>query len=254
MTFSARLLSEDTWPDFTRLVEENNGVWGGCWCIGFHPEGFVGARSPDDNRERKLGHVRNGTVHQMLVYDGDRCVGWSQFGPPAEVASIKNARAYAAESKRLPDWRMGCIFTGAGHRGQGVAREAVSAALGRSGRQVAAWSRRTRSRPRTDPSSAAHICIPVRNPCTRSSGSPVIVGSRSGDGSCDSSSRGSRCRNVGRPAQPRRSGHLELRGWRCMVDGSFGNRDGAAAETRDLRGHGSTPDRAFGSCVTRSGW
>ena len=151
MTFSARLLSEDTWPDFTRLVEENNGVWGGCWCIGFHPEGFVGARSPDDNRERKLGHVRNGTVHQMLVYDGDRCVGWSQFGPPAEVASIKNARAYAAESKRLPDWRMGCIFTGAGHRGQGVAREAVSAALGEiraaGGGLVEAYPEQTEDRP-----------------------------------------------------------------------------------------------------------
>jgi GNAT superfamily N-acetyltransferase len=50
--------------------------------------------------------------------------------PPAEVANIKNARAYQAELDRLPDWRMGCIFTGAAYRGHGVARAAVSAALG----------------------------------------------------------------------------------------------------------------------------
>jgi GNAT superfamily N-acetyltransferase len=129
MSLSTRLLTEESWPDFALLVEENNGVWGGCWCMGFHPEGFTGVRSPADNRERKHAHVRRGTIHQMLVYDDDRCVGWSQFGPPAEVANIKNAKAYAAELDRLPDWRMGCIFTGARHRGQGIARTAVGAAL-----------------------------------------------------------------------------------------------------------------------------
>jgi len=29
--------SPTTWPDFAALVEANNGVWGGCWCMGFHP-------------------------------------------------------------------------------------------------------------------------------------------------------------------------------------------------------------------------
>ncbi len=32
-------LDESTWPAFAALVEANNGVFGGCWCIGFHPEG-----------------------------------------------------------------------------------------------------------------------------------------------------------------------------------------------------------------------
>jgi hypothetical protein len=46
------------------------------------------------NREDKLTHVNNGTIDQMLVYRDGRCAGWCQFGPPAEVASIKNALAY----------------------------------------------------------------------------------------------------------------------------------------------------------------
>ena len=32
-------LDEATWPDFARLVERHNGIWGGCWCMAFHAEG-----------------------------------------------------------------------------------------------------------------------------------------------------------------------------------------------------------------------
>ena len=29
--YTTRPLSADTWDDFAKLVEANNGVWGGCW-------------------------------------------------------------------------------------------------------------------------------------------------------------------------------------------------------------------------------
>ncbi len=128
-SYTTRLLAPETWDDFARLVEANNGVWGGCWCMGFHVEGLSSERSAADNRVAKQAHVRAGTVHQVLVYAGDEVVGWCQFGPPAEVASIKNPAAYARELVSLPDWRIGCIFTGSKHRGAGVARAAVTAAL-----------------------------------------------------------------------------------------------------------------------------
>jgi GNAT superfamily N-acetyltransferase len=120
-------LSSQTWDDFAALVEANNGVWGGCWCMGFHSDGLT--RDPAANRAAKQAHVRAGTVHQILVYAGDECVGWCQYGSPAEVASIKNPAAYARELVSLPDWRIGCIFTGSRHRGRGVARAAVAGAL-----------------------------------------------------------------------------------------------------------------------------
>lgn len=31
-------LGPSTWGTFAELVERNNGVYGGCWCIGYHPE------------------------------------------------------------------------------------------------------------------------------------------------------------------------------------------------------------------------
>ncbi|MGN6610435.1 MAG: GNAT family N-acetyltransferase [Angustibacter sp.] len=128
-TYTTKPLTAGTWDDFARLVEANNGVWGGCWCMGFHPEGFSRAEAPGGNRGAKLDHVTRGSVHQTLVYDGDDCVGWCQYGSPSELPNIKNPAAYAKELADLPDWRIGCIFTGSRHRGQGVARAAVAATL-----------------------------------------------------------------------------------------------------------------------------
>lgn len=127
--YVTRPLSAETWDDFAALVEANSGVWGGCWCMGFHPEGVGNGRTAIENRAAKHAHVRNGTVHQVLVYDGEECVGWCQYGSPAELPTIKNRAAYSRELDELPHWRIGCIFTGKGHRRHGVAREAVAAAL-----------------------------------------------------------------------------------------------------------------------------
>ncbi|HEU4566943.1 MAG TPA: GNAT family N-acetyltransferase, partial [Marmoricola sp.] len=104
-------------------------VWGGCWCMGFHPEGVGRDTTAEQNRAAKQAHVRNRTVHQVLVYRGDECVGWCQYGSPAELPNIQNAKAYGKELTELPDWRIGCIFTGKGHRRLGVARAAVAGAL-----------------------------------------------------------------------------------------------------------------------------
>jgi GNAT superfamily N-acetyltransferase len=68
-------------------------------------------------------------VRQILVYTGNECVGWCQYGSPAQIPNIKNPAAYARGLILLPDWRIGCMFTDNGHRGSGVARTAVSGAL-----------------------------------------------------------------------------------------------------------------------------
>jgi hypothetical protein len=127
--YTTRPLDDDTWGDFAMLVEANNGVWGGCWCMGFHPEGVGQTRGVSQNRQAKHEHVRRRTAHQVLVYDGNQCVGWCQYGSPAGLPNIKNPKAYDKDLITLPDWRIGCIFTGKGHRRQGVARAAVAGAL-----------------------------------------------------------------------------------------------------------------------------
>ena len=125
--YDVRPLDESTWPAFAALVEANNGVFGGCWCIGFHPEAFGGSAA--ENRERKLKRVREGTAHAALVFDGDECVGWCQFGAPEEVPRIKNRVAYEKELAEPPDWRIACNFVGKGHRRKGVATAGLAGVL-----------------------------------------------------------------------------------------------------------------------------
>ena len=124
--YAVRALDESTWPAFAALVERNNGVFGGCWCMGFH-EDSKGAGPP--KRERKLARVRAGTAHAALVFAGDDCLGWCQFGAPGEVPRIKSRAAYEKGLTTLPDWRIACNFVGKGHRRQGVATAALAGAV-----------------------------------------------------------------------------------------------------------------------------
>jgi len=130
----ARALDEATWPDFAALVERHNGVWGGCWCMGFHPEGVGRGKTPEGNRASKEGRVREGQAHAALVYDDATCVGWCQFGSPEELPRIKHKRAYLADLAALPDWRITCFFVDGRQRRRGVAAAALDGALREIGR------------------------------------------------------------------------------------------------------------------------
>jgi hypothetical protein len=127
-TYRVEALDESTWPAFAALVERHNGIFGGCWCMGFHADDDKANRAAL-NRERKLARVRAGTAHAALVFDGDDCLGWCQFGAPAEVPRIKNRAAYEKDLTSLPDWRIVCTFAGKGHRRQGVAAAGLAGAL-----------------------------------------------------------------------------------------------------------------------------
>jgi GNAT superfamily N-acetyltransferase len=128
-SFEVRPLDESTWPDFARLVEMHNGVWGGCWCMAFHPEGVGRSRTPQQNRSEKERRVRDGRAHAALVYDGARCVGWCQFGSADELPRIKRKRAYLDGAGEAPDWRITCFFVDRAYRGRGVASRALEGAL-----------------------------------------------------------------------------------------------------------------------------
>ncbi len=129
MPFITKALDQTTWPDFAALAEAHHGVWGGCWCMAFHAKGEGWGVSADLNRAEKQALVIAGRAHAALVYDGGGCVGWCQFGSPAELPRIKNLAAYRAAGAALPDWRITCFFSGKGHRGKGVAQSALQGAL-----------------------------------------------------------------------------------------------------------------------------
>lgn len=127
--YGTRPLDTDTWPDFVRLVEANNGVWGGCWCTWYHAQDEIAGDSASARRQAKERLVREGRAHAALVYDGADCVGWCQYGRTAELPRIHNQRAYFATGPALPDWRITCFFAGKGRRGAGVSHAALEGAI-----------------------------------------------------------------------------------------------------------------------------
>lgn len=120
-------LDASTWELFAELVERNNGIYGGCWCIGYHPEC---GRRDIDHRTVKEERVRSGTAHHALVLDNEGVAqGWAQYGDTDELSNIKHRRAYDQDPPPLPDWRITCIFVDRRHRGDGIARLALDGAL-----------------------------------------------------------------------------------------------------------------------------
>ena len=129
MPHTIRPLDASTWAAFAELVERNNGVFGGCWCMGFHPE-------PSRTRHSFPARfcaawVREGRAHAALVIDEDGSAqGWCQYGSPEELPGIKHRREYAKAAPPAPDWRITCFYVDKKHRGQGIARAALEGALG----------------------------------------------------------------------------------------------------------------------------
>jgi GNAT superfamily N-acetyltransferase len=126
-TYTVRPLDASTWDAFAELVERNNGIFGGCWCIGYHPEcGQKGI----DYRAVKEDRVRTDRAHAALVLDGDGVAqGWCQYGSPEELSGIKHRREYDKDAPPRPDWRITCFYVDPKHRGHGVARAALEGAL-----------------------------------------------------------------------------------------------------------------------------
>lgn len=122
-SFVAKPLTEHSWPDFAALVEKHNGVWGGCWCIAFHQ------KPSTTNREDKHAMVKAGHAHASLVYEGDRVVGWCQFGRTETLPRIKHRKEYEAGLGEIPDWRIACFFVDRDFRRKGVATVALRGAL-----------------------------------------------------------------------------------------------------------------------------
>jgi len=133
MAYTVRELSRRTFADFEILAEQQ----GSCWCIFYQRakpagRGLSPAEQRRINRRDKAAFVREGRSHAILVYDGRTPVGWCQYGPADELPRIDAGRGYhkvgrPTGSERL--WRITCFFVAPKHRGHGVAKLALNAAL-----------------------------------------------------------------------------------------------------------------------------
>jgi hypothetical protein len=147
--FEVKELGSKTWPDFARIVEKHNGVWGGCWCTAFHLKRSEEKEWTGKHKALKEKLVRANQSHAALVYDGADIVGWCQFGPPVELPGRMSG--YSKLDLAPPDWRITCFFVDRDHRKEGVSKAALQGALriiaGKGGGSVDGYPIDTRGKP-----------------------------------------------------------------------------------------------------------
>jgi ribosomal protein S18 acetylase RimI-like enzyme len=127
--FAVRALTPETWDAFAALVEKHNGIFGGCWCIWFHPDGPERGQGYEGNRRLKRRYVEQGRAHAALVFDGDQAVAWCQYGTPEELPNMKHRKDYESAGDRPPDYRLTCIFIDRDYRRRGLTSIALQGAL-----------------------------------------------------------------------------------------------------------------------------
>ena len=97
MPYAIRPLDASTWAAFAELTARTNGVYGGCWCMGYHQEPF--RTDAARNRAGKERRVRDSRAHAALVFDeAGSAQGWCQYGSPEELPGIKHRSAASAGS------------------------------------------------------------------------------------------------------------------------------------------------------------
>lgn len=127
--YTVRPLNSESWDAYAALIERNNGVWGGCWCLAFHPQTEERGKSLAGNRDLKRRLVKDGQAHAAVVFSGDEAVGWCQFGSPQELPNITHRKEWERLLTDMPDYRLTCFFVDRDHRRSHVSAIALQGAL-----------------------------------------------------------------------------------------------------------------------------
>ena len=129
MALRTAVLNPAAWAQVEALFGPR-GACAGCWCMFWRlgkGERFADLKG-ERLKERFKAGVLGGTVHGVLALDGDEPVGWTSFGPRLSFPRLQRSPSLACDDPERV-WSIPCFFVRRSHRGRGVARMLLDAAL-----------------------------------------------------------------------------------------------------------------------------
>ncbi len=121
-------LTPGRWADLEALFGPR-GACAGCWCTWFRlaPSEWRSGKG-DVNRRRQERYVRDGNVPGLIAYSGATPVGWVAVEPRERYVRLDRSRTLAPVDD-APAWAISCFFVARAHRGQGITRALIEAAV-----------------------------------------------------------------------------------------------------------------------------
>jgi GNAT superfamily N-acetyltransferase len=121
-------VTPDRWPDLVALFGPR-GACAGCWCMWWRlPRAEFDAGQTGANRRGLERYVRSGRVPGLLAYEGGEPVGWVAVEPREVFPRLARSRTLAPVDD-APAWSITCFFVARRHRGRGVTRALIDAAV-----------------------------------------------------------------------------------------------------------------------------
>src|SRR5688572_7032157 len=137
MSIHIRPLTPSRWKDLETLFGKN-GACGGCWCMYWRVprEEFSKGKGEQNKRAFRRRVQRGGRPPGLIAYVDGAPAGWVAVEPKAAYPSLLRSRRIVQVDQR-PCWSVSCLFVARPHRGAGVARALVAAAVAHARRNGA---------------------------------------------------------------------------------------------------------------------
>lgn len=121
-------MTADRWDDLVALFGPR-GACAGCWCMWWRlPRAEWESGKGAGNRRALKRLVASGVPTGVLAYAGDRAVGWCAVAPRRDYVRLSKARTLAPVDE-APVWAITCFFVARDHRGRGLMRRLIAAAV-----------------------------------------------------------------------------------------------------------------------------
>lgn len=134
---TVRPADAERWPAVEQLLGQKSGDVQGCWCMFFRlPRREHDSGEGAHNRGKLKALVDGGQPPGLVAYvDGDPA-GWASIAPRGEYSRLARS-PIAKPVDDQPVWSLVCLFVPPRHRGKGVARALVRAAVDYAAKQGA---------------------------------------------------------------------------------------------------------------------